>query len=428
MKSTLLLTLLLSGTMAWADDLNVTISGSANEKAPLETLSPKPPLPNASEMTFSLDGGKSAVGDEIVPLTVEQAVLGSDLSKFQIPVLPTIPQSPFVVQPIPSADDPALSHFRPFGRHRPSAPLITSWDFFVVDDTNKELYRTSGDGLPSASLIWNGQGPEGFALKPDQTYFPFLVLKSSSPEITVRIPGEAERYLAFETRKEEDEIITFGDRLYEKEKAAFSPLAQIYLKDLKYRLTQMDPRAPFRVFIVSTKSGEALSEPRKKTWQTFLETTLQRKINSEWIVLSVNDEDGPFTQIRLPHFADPTRPKMTGVARDPRPGSEDMKTWIQIKESEKVWTVEMRHDRLFRTGSAYLRDESLPLLVDSLKKVREINLGKSKKEKKPILLRSYMQKPREYNSHRTFEEDPKLAALRSKVLFMLFAEETYRPQ
>jgi hypothetical protein len=102
-----------------------------------------------------------------------------------------------------------------------------------------------------------------------------------------------------------------------------------------------------------------------------------------------------------------------------------MKKWIEIKDTGKNVVVEMRHDRLFRSGSAYLRDESLPLLIQAFKDVRAVNQGKASADRRTILLRSYMEKPRELGWKKTFEEDPQLAALRTKVLFMLFAEENY---
>ncbi len=407
-----------------AENLNVTISGDSKEKAELETLSPKPTIPTPEEMTFSLDGGKSAVENEVIPLSVAQAAFHSDLSNFEAPVLPIIPGAPFIVQPIPSERDPALANFRPFGRPQKTKPAITAWEFFVIDDRNREQFRLSGTDLSTAPFVWDGQGKDGLVLQPDESYFPFMIFKSSA-NLTVRVPGEAERYLCFARRVQADEIILFGERLYNFDQASFSDAGQLYLRDLKHRFALMDPRQPITAEIRFPENKRDLAESRKKTWIEFLESSLDRKIDPKRVTLNETSGDRFLTEVTLKDFKDPTRAIMTGHARDLRPGLEDMKKWIQIKDTGKNVVVEMRHDRLFRSGSAYLRDESLPLIIQAFKDVRAVNQGKEIAQRRTILLRSYMEKPRELGWKKTFEEDPQLAALRSKVLFMLFAEENY---
>ncbi len=409
---------LLSTSLLHADDLNVTISGSAQEKADLETLSPQPTLPTAAEMTFSLDGGKAAIGDEVVPFTAGQAALRSDLSDLQLPVLPTIPEAPFVVQPVPDERDPSMTHFK--------GP-ITDWEFWVIDENNQKIFQSTGIGTPPNPLTWNGSHESEFILKPDETYFPFIVLKSSAG-LKARMPGEAERYLAFSIRNGDDEVITFGERLYHRERPTFTPEANPYLMDLARRLSQLGPhRSSWFISIYQPSEDEALGESRRKAWKTFLEKTLERKIANNQVVLYPSKDTKCITKVTLKNYSDPTRPKMTGLARDPRPSMEDVKKWIQVKTVKKDLVVEMRHDRLFRQGSAYLRDEALPLIVEAQAQVREINKGKEPSEKTTIRLRSYMVKPREVGRKRSFEEDPKLASLRTKVLFMLFAQTNYLP-
>ena len=413
-----ILILFLSQSVLHADDLNVTISGSSQEKADLETLSPKPALPTAEELTFSLDGGKAAVGDEVEPLTPGQAALRSDLSDLQLPVLPTIPESPFVVQPVPLEKDPSMAHFK--------GP-IAEWEFWVIDENNQKIFQTTGTGTPPSPLTWDGTAQENFVLKPDETYFPFIVLKSSAG-LTARIPGEAERYLAFSTRNGEDEVVTFGERLYDRERPSFSPVAETYLLDLARRLSQLGPHgSSWFISIYQPTEDEALGESRRKAWKTFLEKTLERKIANNQVVLYPSSDNKCVTKVTVKNYSDPTRPKMTGLARDPRPSMEDVNKWIEIKTIKKEMVIEMRHDRLFRPGTAYLRDEALPLIVDAQAKVREINQGKEPAERTTIRLRSYMEKPKEVGRKRSFEEDPRLAALRTKVLFMLFAQTDYLP-
>jgi hypothetical protein len=220
MKFPLLLSLAFVSVVS-AENLNVTISGDSKEKAELETLSPQPKIPTPEEMTFSLDGGKSAVEDEVIPLSVAQAALHSDLSNFQSPVFPIIPEAPFIVQPIPSEHDPALANFRSFGRPQKMKPVMSEWEFFVIDERNREQFRLSGTTISTAPFVWDGQGKDGLILQPDESYFPFMIFKSSA-NLTVRVPGEAERYLCFSRREQADEIVLFGERLYLFDQASFS--------------------------------------------------------------------------------------------------------------------------------------------------------------------------------------------------------------
>jgi hypothetical protein len=113
-------------------------------------------------------------------------------------------------------------------------------------------------------------------------------------------------------------------------------------------------------------------------------------------------------------------PEMHGNVMPPAPQLEDLTTWVRIKERPDALMVEMQHDRLFLPGSAYLRDASLPQLTAALERVRQ-----EPKEKK-IYLRSYKEKPLDRKREKK-EEDPKLAALRTKVLFSLFARERFLP-
>lgn len=371
-----------------------------DEKAPLESLSLKPMMPSALEMTFSLDGGKAAVNDEVIPLTPAQVAMRSDASQLQLPVLPTIPEAPFVVQPFRAN----------------SAKELDQWEFILVDDQNRQIYVSSGTDMLPNPLTWDGRVDGELVMKPDQSYLPLLILKSSGS--VSRVSGEAERYLAFSVRQEEDEVIYFGERLYQKEQPSFSPEAEIYLLDLARRLSQMGlHRSSWFVSIYQPMEDEALGEIRRKAWKTFLEKTLQRKIGNNQVVLYPGQDNHCITKIVLKNFSDPNHPVMTGKVSEPRPAMENVNKWMSVKENNKAITIELRQDRLFRSGSAYIRDEALPLIVSAQNLIKDAYKEKKSKDHKTVFLRS--------KSFSDEDEDPALTALRNKVLFMIFAESAY---
>lgn len=425
------LALLLSATLNAEEKLNVTISGDHREKAELETLAPPPKLPTADEMTFSLDGGKSAVEKEVIPMSVTEAALKSDLSRLQLPVLPMVPEAPFLVMPVPPANDPSLKAFR-----SKKTVDIAHWTFYVVDEENKEHHRVQGEGAPPSPLVWDGHQDGKPLIEPDKTYFPFLILKSSSG-VEAKIPGEAARYLGYFYPEGKNEVIVFGERLYQRDGAAFSREGEIYLLDVSRRLYLCGiAKDAWSISIYEPAEKEDLGEARRQAWRSFLQKTLGRGIAENQVVLYPSQNGLSQTKIILRNFSDPSRPVMTGNARDPRPQLEDKSTWIRFKEDKNALIIEMRHDRLFRPGSAYLRDEALPLVADALAQIRnEAKMGEKREIRdgrqtrmdggRTVVLRSTMERPRIKGE--TFEEDPKLAALRTKTLFMLFSQERFLP-
>ena len=52
-------------------------------------------------------------------------------------------------------------------------------------------------------------------------------------------------------------------------------------------------------------------------------------------------------------------------------------------ETPEAVIVELRHDRIFRVGSAYLRDETLPKVVDAMSRVRNL----AERDREPLLAR-----------------------------------------
>jgi glutamyl-tRNA reductase len=128
-----------------------------------------------------------------------------------------------------------------------------------------------------------------------------------------------------------------------------------------------------------------------------------------------------------------TKPPLTDLAlrgeatASMKPIIEPMSTIVKVRETKKMITVDLRHDRIFQPGTAYIKDSAMPYLVQAEQEVRTLRNKSStdKKEEKKILLRSFTQKlPTEKDQE---EADPKLSAMRSKVLFMLFAKETLAP-
>lgn len=418
---------LLMGTLGslHAEPLNMTISGKAAEKIPLETLVPSPDIPTAEQMSLSLDHGAAAAGEEIVPLSVSKASLEMDLTKLPMPGLSAIPNAPYIVQALPSEllrqRDNKLKRGEPRIR-------FTHWDFSVVDEMNIVWHEESGDGFPPPFLTWDGTREGQFVLKPNRTYFSIIKLSAhGEPDHT--IVGESVRFMAFLHQSGPDTIVELGERIYKREEAEFSEEAQIYIDDLASRLSHnmafYDEKATeqWRVVLAEPAERQNLGDKRKRLWETHLEVMLGKPVSDDRITIQNSDNGESSVAIIFPNTNPPaTDQALRGEAQSQlRPVIDEMASLVKISETKRNIVVDLRHDRIFLPGSAYVKDSSLPYLTVAMKKVQEMisDQEKQKGEAKKLLLRSYTQiLPTDKDKEET---DPKLTATRSKVLFMMFS-------
>ena len=411
-----------------SEDLNYSIKGKSLDSVELETLSPSPDIPSADSILFSLDGGKTAREKEVNPLSPYEAILKTDPSRIPPQVLPLTPIAPFIVQPLPLGDKVDIRRNQDvFGKGREEAVAHYDWEFRIVDETNKLIHKQEGRGRPPNPLTWDGFHEGQFAIDPNRTINSYLVIKSSD-EIVGTWPGEAVRFLSVGYKEDKNFIIQFSKRIYNDFESTFSGGGKIFLRDLASRLydhvrhAQVEGRDPESIWSITLYEPVSLvetdtAEGRKVSWQSFFEETLNEIIPFERIKLEETEGEESWVKVVLHNYKSPNLPNMRGRPAPPRPHFEDISNWVKVDENEEALLIDLRHDRLFLPGSAYLRDEALPDLSKALARV-----GEESKIPKPIVLRSYTEKVRDKKRNK-FEEDTQLAALRSKVLFMLFAKE-----
>lgn len=438
-----------SAGMTLADPLNMTISGKNSEKVPLETLVPSPDIPAADAMSLSLDGGKSAADREVEPLLSSDAVLYTDSTKLPMPSFSAISDAPFITQALPieleRQRDNKLKKREPRLR-------FTHWQFSVVDELNQTVHQDEGEGYPPTPLTWDGTKDGQFVLEPDRTYFSYLKLTAhGEPDRT--IVGDSVRFLAFIRQNGNDTEIRFGERVYEKDGATFSAESKIYINDLEQRLSQLIAfykdatvqEGRWHVTLSEPKERTELAERRKALWQATLQKALGRNMPDEHFSIKPIDGIEASVSIVFPRAKPPlTDMALRGQAKASLDlNMEGMDSLIRISEKKDTVIVDLRHDRLFMPGTAYLKDSAMPYLTRAMATVREKmgtsqkdtrtmkelgeNQRDSKKEgpQKKLLLRSYTQKLPDNQKER--EDDPQLTATRSKVLFMLFAREGLAP-
>src|SRR5882672_9761853 len=135
-RKTVLGFFLLSPSFLCAAELKYKVSGESAEKAELSTLSPKPDIPSMNSLSFSLDGGRSAIDQEVIPLSALEAAIKSDPSRIALPILPLLPESPFVVQPVPLTDKGELKLKKSLASKNPESTDQFSWEFSIVDEKN----------------------------------------------------------------------------------------------------------------------------------------------------------------------------------------------------------------------------------------------------------------------------------------------------
>jgi flagellar motor protein MotB len=300
-----------------------------------------------------------------------------------------------------------------------------------------------GQGLPELPFAWDGTDATGFILDPNRTYVPFIVLKSSDVALKT-VPGQAVRFIAFIRTDGNDAVVTFGERAYVRHQARFAPEAGLYLDDLARRLQRLptsdDEKNPlWKVMIWEPEPSGYLAKERRELWKTELEKRLARKLPDERFELLPTDGQ-PLARVILRNTQAPSTDRV--LVRQAKGSStlmEAVPSVVAVKDTPEAIIVELRHDRLFRVGSAYLRDETLPRVVEAMGQVRALaqkdrekkasltGKAREKFESKKIVLRSYTERARD-DKKQEREEDPKLAAARSKVLFMLFAREALLPE
>ncbi len=409
MKSPVIGVLVFFGMVSFlpAEDLNMKVTGDSKERVPLDTLSASPDLPDPASLSYSLDDGKSAMEGETVPLSVSKAAKMSDRSNIPPAGFPTITSAPYIMHPV-----------------QPLKIVPSSWTFLIVDDTNKTWFEENGNGTPPATVRWNGLRGNEFVLDPNMTYV--SLLKVTNPDSTIiTLPGQAARFTAFVRQDRENIVIVFGQRIYREKLAAFSDEARIYLDDLVRRLTLLPPPLPnewdekktWSITLFEPAGDEDMGAARQQLWKSYLEKKLGIKVPQSKLV--VRDSSDGFSRVEV-LLKGTKQPEIEAMMHAPvaklRKANENVSEWVKLKPQKDILIVELRHDCLFRSGMAYLRDEAVPPLVQAMNDVeKEIRVSKRK-----VLLRSYTEKVRDAKRDK-YEEDPALAALRSKVLFSLFA-------
>lgn len=410
-----------------AAPLDVTISGDANDQVELETLSPNPDIPGADELTFSLDGGKSAAEAEVVPLNVREAARGAQLSGNTRYGLPLIPNAPFISQMLPPPEDKESQRKALRMPHPPKAET-PFWEFRVVDENDNMVYERSGTNFPVPPQSWDGFKDGLFVVDPNRTHVSFIIVHSSG--LVLSWPGEASRFMAMRTQRGDDTVIHFSNRVYKKDQASFRDEANLYLEDLA-RLLAFYP-STWTVTLFEPAQDESLSEARRGLWEKILSQALSRKLAKDKFLIESTPEPEGRVEIlmRGTHLKD--EPNMHGKIAPPVPHLESSTDWIRVRENEKFMYVEAQHDRLFVPGSAYFRDAALPQLIAALAKVDaertappRMKKGKKLDDRK-VVLRSYTERPHDKKRQKKME-DARLTALRTKVLFNLFARERFLP-
>lgn len=422
----LAMTTILFPAVLIAEPLNMTISGKAAEKLPLETLVASPDIPTADTLSLSLDAGASAAGDELEPMSVAKAVLDMKPTQLPMPNLSAIPDAPYIVQAVPME----LERQRDNKLRRNEKHIrFTNWEFHVVDELNNTVHHQSGGGFPPQPLTWDGTQDGQFILKPNLAYVSTLKLMAhGEPDRT--IVGESVRFLAFLRQAGDDTVIEIGERIYKQEEAQFSMESKIYLDDLANRLShnmifyQESSKSEWQVILREPNSQSILASARKKLWKGTLEKMLGKTLPDKNFAVKESGSDESSISIIFPRSKPPlTDVALRGTAKaNLDPIADDMKSIAKISENKKTIFVDLRHDRIFNPGSAYIKDSALPLVMQAIDQTKTRMKTMEGKEKKKLLLRSYTQKlpGDKYDA----EEDPKLTATRSKVLFMLFARET----
>lgn len=417
--------LLFAGTAA-AAPLNVTISGDSAERAPLETLSPDPAIPTMEALSFSLDGGISAAADEIVPLSVSDAARMADPAVIPVVTPPIIPGAPYILQPLPTRESVAAFH-RPLINSEISATSELEWEFSVADETNRVVHRRSGKGWPEEVLMWDGTEDGEFILDPNRTYSSFWVARASSSALTW--PGDANRFQCFERRTDDTTEIHFGARFYDKSGIGFDPMFQPYLDDLVYRLYWNTNKGELHIY----ESDEAVAQRRAALWVKLLNEKLGTALAESYVKIHTVEGQESRALLVYPREDTPETHLRGNTAFTPH-HLEKNENWLRIKREKHAIVVEFRHDRLFQPGTAYLKNEALPLIAKALKTIHdEKNINgtetepmRAKRPIKDIVLRSFTEKARDTKKDK-LEEDPALAALRTKTLFALFARARYAP-
>lgn len=390
-----------------AESLNMNVSGETKERVPLEKLPAAPELPDPSILPYSLDGGKAARDAEMTPLSISNAAKMTDRSRMQPAGFPTIPSSPYVMHPV-----------------SPLAVTPASWTFLVVDDADKIWHEKSGHGMPTASIHWNGQRGDEFVLDPNAAYVSLVKVTYPDGGVATQ-PGQAARFPAFARQDKDNVAIVFGERIYAERGAAFAADAFIYLNDLTRRLSMMPPPLPnewnerrtWSITLLEPAGDDALSSMRLALWKKYLEDELGIRIPQSKLFLRASPDGRARVEVLMKGVRPPEIDAMmhAPIARLRR-GNEKVSEWVKVKPQKKLLVVELRHDCLFRSGTAYLRDEAVPAIARAMDETRrELNVPGRK-----VLLRSYTEKVRDAKKD-LVEEDPALAALRSKVLFSLFA-------
>jgi len=436
-RATFLAGLLVSASVFSADPINMTITGESQEKTQLETLSPSPDLPDPASIPFSRDGGKAASEGELDPMPMTKAATIDASSRILPPLLSALPASPYVVHALP--EEPAKKK----KKRASNVAEPDNFEFTVVDDLGQTVDRQVGLGMPQLPFGWDGTDATGFILDPNRTYFPFIVLKSSDVAMK-SVPGQAVRFLAFVRQDGDNAVVTFGARSYVRTEPRFAPEAGLYLDDLARRISRLptsdDERDPlWKVMIWEPAPESFVGRERRTLWKAELEKRLARALpDNRFELLTIDGE--PVARIILRNAETPSTDR--ALVRQAKGSSQVMEAGpnvVRVKDTPEAVIVELRHDRLFRVGSAYLRDETLPRVVEAMGQVRTLAAGDRAKEAslsgkakenfepRKIVVRSYVERARDDQQQKR-EEDPKLAAARSKVLFLLFAREALLPE
>jgi hypothetical protein len=435
-------------TLATEAPLNLTVTGQAKDKVELENYSATPSIPTIDDLPFSPDGGQSAMDEEIEPFLTKFAALMSEPSKLPFSSYSTIPSAPYIIFHHEFASDPKKKKRE---KRVPGNFLIRSWEFRVVDDLNNIWHSNSGDGNPPDPLVWEGTNAEGFILDPNRTYYSFLLLKSVEG-LEKSVPGEASKFLCFIRNDKDYATIRFGSSVYDKDKNEFSKESDLYLRDLVYRLSQIthsaddknNPGATWNVVVWEPAENESLGQKRLALWKRYLEKALGHPLSDDRFKFEPSGNEDSSVSIVLNNYSPPATDLVLngGWTKGGQFPSYQSTSLIGIKEVKDMIVVDMRYDQIFRSGSGYIKDEALPVLSAALVQVRKqmgvpyetvetirelpINSkeeGKKKNQKK-ILLRSFIEKVKDNDQTK---DDPKLTALRSKILFMLFARAALLP-
>jgi hypothetical protein len=180
----------------------------------------------------------------------------------------------------------------------------------------------------------------------------------------------------------------------------------------------------WQVVLREPSSRWDMAPARKKLWKGSLEKMLGKTLPDKNFVVKEAESNESSVSIVFPRSKPPlTDLALRGSAKaNLDPIADEMKSIAKISENKKTIFVDLRHDRIFNPGSAYIKDSALPLVIQAITETKTRMKSLEGKEKKNLLLRSYTQKLPGDKKER--EDDPKLTATRSKVLFMLFARET----